>query len=132
MSSETLRRAASLMRARATDRAVPESPWFVEDDGGDYNVLAVDPGCPIPFDVARNVPAGRAEDDHSPVAEHIASWHPDVAIAVADSLDAAGADLWAYGPLHCEDGCTECDDALWMPPVRRALTVARAYLGETS
>ena len=64
-------------------------------------------------------------------AQHIASWHPAVALAVADWLAAAGADLWAHG-LHCADGCMECDDDLWAPHVRRALAVARAYLGEVA
>lgn len=52
--------------------------------------------------------------------------------AVADSLDTAGADLWAHGPLCCEGehGCNECDGILWMQHVRRALAVARAYRGE--
>lgn len=69
----------------------------------------------------------QANDD----AVHIASWHPAVALAVADWLDTAGADLWAHGPLCCEAeyGCDECDGILWMQHVRRALTVARAYLG---
>jgi hypothetical protein len=54
-------------------------------------------------------------------------------LAVADWLDTAGADLWAHGPLcACEDGCDDCDDLLWMPHVRRALTVARTYLGDAS
>lgn len=50
-------------------------------------------------------------------------------LAVADWLDTAGADLWAHGPLHCDNGCMECDDDLWAPHARRALAVARAYLG---
>lgn len=54
-------------------------------------------------------------------------WH-----AVANWLDTAGADLWAYGPLCCDDGCMECDDDLWRPHVRRAFAVARVYLGESS
>jgi hypothetical protein len=53
-------------------------------------------------------------------------------LAVADWLDTAGADLWAHGPLHCAEGCMECDDDLWMPHVRRALDVARAILGGAS
>lgn len=53
-------------------------------------------------------------------------------LAVADWLDTAGADLWAYGPLcECGSGCHECDDAIWQPHVRRALAVARAYIGST-
>jgi hypothetical protein len=51
--------------------------------------------------------------------------------AVADWLTVAGADIWAHGPLcECGTGCDACDDNLWEPHARAALTVARAYLGE--
>lgn len=57
----------------------------------------------------------------------------DLIPAVADWLRTAGADLWAHGPLcYCDDGCMKCDDELWAPHVRRALAVARAYLGRSS
>jgi len=49
----------------------------------------------------------------------------DTARALASWLNTAAADLWAHGPLCCADGCDRCDDALWMPHVRRALAVAR-------
>lgn len=53
--------------------------------------------------------------------------------AVADWLDTAGADIWAHGPLcECTTGCDACDDNLWEPHARDALTVARAYLGSES
>jgi hypothetical protein len=56
-------------------------------------------------------------------ALHIASWHPAVALAVADWLDVAA-----------EGGC--CDDCMEDPqadPFRfAALAVADAYLGATS
>jgi hypothetical protein len=53
-------------------------------------------------------------------------------LSVADWLDTAGADLWAHGPLcECGSGCYDCDNDLWQPHVRRALAVARAYLGES-
>lgn len=54
-------------------------------------------------------------------------------LSVADWLDTAGADLWAHGPLcECFSGCHDCDDDVWQPHVRRALAVARAYLGESA
>lgn len=67
----------------------------------------------------------RAEE---PVAQP-ERWPQAVALPLAAWLDTAGADLWAHGPLHCADGCMECDDDLWMPHARAALAVARAYLG---
>lgn len=52
---------------------------------------------------------------------------------LADWLHTAGADLWAHGPLcECGDVCDACDDSLWQRHVRRALAVARAYLGRAS
>lgn len=56
---------------------------------------------------------------------YIASWHPAVALAVADWLHTAGADLWAHGPLcECGTGCDACDDNLWEPHARAALALA--------
>jgi hypothetical protein len=52
-------------------------------------------------------------------AAHIASWHPAVAAEVADWLDAEAA------ALECEP--LE-DTGTW----RAALSIARAYLGETA
>lgn len=103
MSAERLREAAALMRKRA--EAARPGPWWIHDDNdcdvwwGDHAaVRAVDQdaralrplmtdaeieatwdhaGCVIGSDV------DRAED-----AAHIASWHPAVALAVADSIDA--------------------------------------------
>ena len=61
-------------------------------------------------------------------ARHIAAWSPPVALAVADLLDTAGADLWAYGPLcECGGGCNDCDDSLWQPYARRALVLCDAW-----
>jgi hypothetical protein len=66
-------------------------------------------------------------------AAYIAIVHPGVGLALADWLDTAGADLWAHGPLcECGSGCNDCDDSLWEPHVRRALTLARLINGGTS
>lgn len=125
MSAETLRRAASLMRERA--EAVGEGPWesySLPDAGPDRWTMT---GVGVVGDEMGH----RVEAMFRPDAEHIASWHPAVALVVADWLETAGADLWAHGPLcECGSGCHDCDDSLWQPHVRRALAVARAYLGE--
>lgn len=101
---QTIRRAAALMRERAEGaiKSLGSRDWTGIDTG--YR---------------------------RPIKEHIAGMTPSVALAVADGLDTAGADLWAHGPLCCAEGCMECDDQLWMPHVRRALATARTYLGES-
>lgn len=73
-----------------------------------------------PIDTLRRA-AAQLRVEQSSVFRPLAAW-----------LHTAGADLWAFGPLHCEDGCGECDDHLWMPHVRHALRFARTYLGSPS
>ena len=106
--SQVLRRAAGLMRARVDE--LPPSPWRAEgrdvtatqdytsegfwDWGHGYVVAA----CP-------------RQDE----AEHVASWSPPVALAVADWLDRFAAMTYCYGPREFDS----------------ALAIARAYLGET-
>ena len=106
MSAKMLRRAAGLMRERA--EAATHGPWR----RGDIDTFA-ESGFRIDYtDVEPNVCGGIDPAD----AEHIASWHPAVALAVANLLDAqADAGYW------------EAD-----PDSRAALAVARAYLGEAS
>jgi hypothetical protein len=107
------------MRALAAETSKPENlhPW------GDRSIP------PVPLSKWSGEVRGYLG---GPMGDHCAAWHPDAALAVADWLDAAGADLWAHGPLCCADGCMECDDDLWAPHVRRALAVARAFLGSES
>ena len=131
MSADLLRRAAALMRERA--EAATPGPWRFTDseavndvwDGGmvvvstDADPIAnvldewyePDPGEPAPINDA----------------EHIASWHPAVALAVADWLDATAAE-------HESDSGNERADAFFAAfdtaPDVAALAVARAYLGE--
>lgn len=108
MSAETLRRAAALMRERAGDST--PSPWRVvaDPDGVEVSVI----GGPRDHYLA---------DVHewstglgNPF--HIASWHPAVALAVADWLDAEA----------------DAVDGLASSLSDYALTVARAYLQEVS
>ena len=99
MSAELLRRAATEMRERA-NTAMPGG-WYA---GTSNWVIAVFGDLADEYDVAK---AQNAAD-----AEYIASWHPAVALAVADWLDAAA------------DDCPACIRA------EPALALARAYLGE--
>jgi hypothetical protein len=116
--AETLRRAAKLMRERA-DAAPkghwPALPWGVED---------CEHGCPCvvyhgeyaPFDEPQVPLIQFVCDAETPEhAEHIASWHPLAAAAVAGWLEAEAADAAVF-PLRFP----------------QALAVARAYLGEPS
>jgi hypothetical protein len=100
MSAELLRRAAAKMRETAT--AATPGPWDAQgrEVGSGESLVAW-------------VPIGYAAD-----AEHIASWPPAVALAVADWLDFI-APFARFG-----------DDN--SPHAKHALVVARIYLGESS
>lgn len=93
-SAETLREAASLMRERA-EAALASAP-------GDANWHAV----------SSLMADGKTPRD----AEHIASWHPAVALAVADWLESE-VNEWGDLPHMLNP---------------HALAVARAYLGSES
>lgn len=103
MSAE-LRRAASQMRTAAREAEKQyASPWHDEADE------VLDRRGTTVADVAE-----MSEINY--LTEHIASWHPAVALAVADLLDEE-----AYGE---ENGHWDASHL--------AIAVARAYLGETS
>ena len=94
---QVLREAARLMRERA-EAATPGGPRWesAPDEWGSVRYI-------FPADSDSAIASVPAVAD----AEHIASWHPDVALAVADLLDVLA-------------------DPADMPA---ALAVARAYLG---
>jgi hypothetical protein len=107
MSAELLREAAALMRERAvaaTDVA-GASDWFVvlrgERFAGEYGIRS-----------SGGLVAGETVEEE---AEHIASWHPTVAVAVADWLDEVHADLSTYNATTTR--------------AKHAFAVANAYLG---
>lgn len=122
MSAEVLRRAAVLMRERA-ERA-NEGPWGWARSplaNGAYDILAV-PAGEQEFGLGRDFTRGDAI--------HIASWHPAVALAVADWLEATAREFDAFGLVgqpfqvaddHPRDGRRTA-----------ALAVAAAYLGDQS
>jgi hypothetical protein len=114
VSAEVLRQAAALMRERAT--GLPDAPWSVA------------PG-PAVKDAAGVKVASAALDtvprDRTPIVQHIASWHPAVALAVADWLEEVAA--WmdeGVGLLPA----TNIGD-VWIGMRQHALAVARTYLG---
>jgi hypothetical protein len=109
----TIRRAASLMRERAEQAqcdGMTRSPWRVGE--------TADCGCCEKVTDATGSLIAAVDDRQS---AHIASWHPLVALTVADWLDAAerAAEL------------TEAQGA-WLHPEAHAFKVARAYLDEVA
>jgi hypothetical protein len=105
VSTETLRKAAALMRERANAArdVTGASDWHIAtayEDGWSCYAVRSSGG---------RVSSLSAEEE----ATHIASWHPAVALAVADWL----------GSLSYADERANAAD------YQDALTVARAYLG---
>jgi len=121
VSAETMRRAAALMRARAQRCA--------RIFGGEFRIVESDSKNGWPRSLYNGAELLATRLDHSD-AEHIASWHPAVALAVADLLDKA-ATLREF--LEREP-----EPTIFGRPVapietawdKEALAVARAYLGE--
>jgi hypothetical protein len=104
-----LRQAASLMRERA-DQA-PPGPWAALDGG--VASLADEGFWPVDT-------TGINEDGIDRATRvHIASWHPLVALAVADLLDKIAWMGELDADMLSRVGCDE------------AIAIARAYLGET-
>lgn len=101
-----LRRAAELMRKRAEAAmcgGMCRSPWRVgERDSCDC--------CEFVRDATGSLIA-KADDRQT---AHIASWHPGVALAVADWLDRFAVMTYCYGPAEFD----------------HAVAIARAYLNE--
>lgn len=117
MSAEMLREAAALMRERA-QACLDASPDI--DDGHWWSATTL-------ADVLEDEGGFAADKD----ADHIASWHPLVAQAVADWLDAAYA-AWmqrehSLGAMSVRAMSGESNE-----PDLHALAVAHAYLGEPS
>jgi hypothetical protein len=67
------------------------------------------------------------------IGDYCATMHPGVGLALADWLDKAGADWFAFGdedhhrPEH--EPCDYCDDDPYGPHLRSALTIARLING---
>jgi len=142
VTAETLRKAAALMRERASSAS--RGPWRYEGyvsesknpgDGGGWIHRGVGAD---EYAVAVTLPYSRHPEAD---ATHIASWHPAVALAVADWLDELGEELQADPSDYCEgkghrppwpyneDLADECT-SWFCSNVDRGFTVARAYLGD--
>lgn len=108
MSADVLRRAASLMRERA--EAATPGPW-TEDE-----ILGCACCRAVRWDHRTRVLD--ASDNDTP---HIASWHPAVALAVADWLENSATTI---------EGLADVGSSVVVPP--GCYAVARAYLGESA
>lgn len=132
MSADVLRRAASLMRDRA--EAAADGPWEACALGSEgYAVLGDRPAEGRRRSRLRVARLGWEDwDTDKADAEHIASWHPAVAPAVADLLDALAkrVDAICDATPTPEFGERVALESLSGYP--DALAVARAYLGESS
>lgn len=118
MTAEVLRRAAALMRERA--EAATSSPWHYENGATGFAPMVVGDSMAV---------AETFDKPHLSDAQHIASWHPAVALAVADWLDATAAE-------HESDAADPRVNSFFAAFDTAAdfgaIAVARAYLGEQS
>lgn len=115
MSAEVLRQAAALMRERAADADSVRGPgaWHIETawcDLTESSYAVKSPGGAVVH--------GSCEEE----AAHIASWHPAVALAVADWLDDEAEEVENASRI-CIRGLEGLDVT-----DENALAVARAYL----
>lgn len=114
-------KAAALMRERA-EKAEPGrwKLWGMSVLADPKGTSDVEDGIPV---AVAATPSTSSRRLHTGNAEHIASWHPAVALAVADWLDATARELDSLGDPdltgHPLDGRRTA-----------ALAVARAYLGD--
>ncbi len=106
MNTDRLREAASLMRERA--KITTPGSWFAVDG-------AVYTGTAAPHQVI--VPCVTYYDD----TDHIASWSPQVALAVAEWLEHSATVI---------DGLNQVGSSVVVPP--GCYAVADAYLGDRS
>ncbi len=124
MSAEVLREAARLMRERA--EAATDGPWTVDDPGMGRTKEIFGPIGALPG-LGRQLPV--AERVFGRDAKHIASWHPTVALVVADWLDAVATRIEEiHDALPFSARLTL--DSLNVTAAEQALAVARAYLGK--
>ena len=122
MSAEVLRKAAALMRERAEKATAEVCPEWTR-----AAVRHIARNCEIEcYHDQGSISAAHPKHHDSEGepnqwsryddADHIASWHPAVALAVADLMDTAATHQVGFTPVARE----------------RITAVARAYLGEAS
>lgn len=130
--AETIRRAAKLMRERA--EKATQGPWL----GVMGKFTDAEWPCVIAADgdvkdaATWLLGGGNGSANREANADHAGSWHPLVAAAVADWLDAEAIhyDELAAGPYGDAGAAFVAGD--FGGDMDPALRVARTYLGETS
>ena len=122
MSSELLRKAAALMRARA-EKATPGDYGFVSKWTTPNQMLTrITQG-------GRVVAESRSDGSNLHDLNHLSYWHPAVALAVADWLDKAITD-YESAQSEYEEECARGKYPYWTPQIDSgAVAVARVYLG---
>lgn len=128
ISSETILRAASLMKGRAL--AATASPWtaspVLSENGATWCAVysRANPATGAAFEVITSAirPGGEGANNPNDI-DHTAGMQPSVAIAVADWLESCGKALAATSGDHLA-GCDE------PASIEAAFTIARTYLGE--
>lgn len=108
MSTEYLHETARMIREKATHPDLSGGPWFASPHG----------------DVHDDGSLWVCDTQSGEAAEHIASWHPAVALAVADWLDSIAA--WPMIDQYVRDYFTGAAPGT----AKAALAVARAWRGE--
>lgn len=122
--TETIRKAARLMRERA-EAACP-GPYFTTGKSGRYGGMVAAPrdGYPEHDGYDGHLIGESMSGAHR---SHLAGWAPEIAVAVADWLEAV-ADLYdkpiSLPPAHP----TDVDAIAFAAVMRGAETVARTYL----
>lgn len=121
---ETIREAAALMRERA--EAATQGRWESLERGDRLVAWRMDPSGEFDDDFEYVVDEPMSNGAN---AEHIASWDPAVALAVADMLDAEARayEVFVGSRRAVGDVRPEVPET-----TQRALTAALAYLGRTS
>jgi len=106
VSADLLRRAAALMRERA--EAATPGPWHgFPPEAPAWSQQVVWAGQATVAEVSMPIPPEFGLDGLAD-RDHIASWHPAVALAVADWLDRVVASHHAEVDEVCFDECDEC------------------------
>ena len=142
MSAERLREAARLMRERVTGAALnhlgdPSGRWqTAEGEGHNRDSRRTLGQFSMIHDGKAEVALVRGfSNERQAIAEHVASWHPVVALAVADWLEESADHLDAHddAPGFPVDAvCPTALEGLECSVLGQALKVADAHLGSAA
>lgn len=115
MSADRLREAAAKMRERV-ERAKVDCGLTPSSDAREMDWFGA-------VDYTRDL-----DETYDAVHAHVASWHPAVALAVADWLDRE-ADIWEQVLVHAVQYAPKVEVSIGLNTHAQAVAVADAYLG---